>query len=190
MGNYIDFQELKASLRIENVMRDLKLDMRQSGPQFRGQCPLCRTGGDRALAIHSEKQTFYCFPGKVGGDVIALVSHVKGTSTREAAEFLAGQHRPKPEPAPNTSPSPPPQGMAELDYLESEHPAVDAIGFPTEVAAAVGLGYASKGVMRGLVAVPLRLPDGTLIGYLGLDQARLPSKWQLPQSNVVALKRA
>jgi hypothetical protein len=40
-----------------------------------------------------------------------------------------------------------------------------------------GIGYAPKGIMRGRVVFPLRLPDNTLVGYMGLataaDQAPL-----------------
>jgi hypothetical protein len=34
-------------------------------------------------------------------------------------------------------------------------------------AKALGIGFCSKGVLGGYVAVPLRLPDGTVAGYIG-----------------------
>jgi hypothetical protein len=42
--------------------------------------------------------------------------------------------------------------------------------------------------MRGTVAVPVRLPDGSLAGYVGITEAKLPTKWHL--GNVVKLKTA
>jgi hypothetical protein len=34
-------------------------------------------------------------------------------------------------------------------------------------------------MMKGLVAVPVRLEDGTLAGYHGITEAKLPRKFQL-----------
>jgi hypothetical protein len=53
-----------------------------------------------------------------------------------------------------------------------------------------GIGYAGKGLMRGTIAVPIRLEDGTLVGYIGVTEIeKIPSKWQLPVSNVVAIPK-
>jgi hypothetical protein len=65
---------------------------------------------------------------------------------------------------------------------------VDAVGFDPETAKALGIGYASKGLMRGTVAVPIRLEDGTLTGYLGITEAKLPPKWHL-SPNVLPLQK-
>jgi hypothetical protein len=46
-------------------------------------CPVCKTGGERAIVITPDKFVFYCFSAKVGGDAIALVSHIKGVSFSE-----------------------------------------------------------------------------------------------------------
>ena len=44
--------------------------------------------------------------------------------------------------------------------------------------------------MRGTVAIPIRLEDGSIAGYVGVTEAKLPTKWHLPaQSNVVRLKK-
>ena len=68
-----------------------------------------------------------------------------------------------------------------LSYLEADHPAVEAVGFDPQTAEALGIGYAKKGIMRGTVAVPVRLPDGTLAGYIGITEARMPPRWHLVQ---------
>ena len=41
-------------------------------------------------------------------------------------------------------------------------------------AKALGIGFCSKGVLGGYVAVPLRLPDGTVAGYIGVQEVKLP----------------
>ena len=44
--------------------------------------------------------------------------------------------------------------------------------------------------MRGFVAVPIRLEDGTLAGYIGITEATLPPRWHgIPSPVVVPLRR-
>ena len=75
---FIDFQALKQNVKIEDAMALLGLKVSQHGDQMRGACPACKSGGDRALVITSSKSVFYCFAAGQGGDVIALISHIKG----------------------------------------------------------------------------------------------------------------
>jgi len=197
---YLDFKQLKDEVRIENACRSLNLTMAKAGAQMRGPCPACKTGGDRAMAINTDKQSFYCFPSRVGGDVIGLAAHVLSVSQKDGAAWLAeqflqfpseegtGETVPQRGTVPNSSPQPPAQGMPPLDHLEADHPAVDAVGFDAATARILGIGYAGKGIMRGLVAIPVRLADGSIAGYVGVSEARLPSKWHLGE-NVVALKK-
>jgi hypothetical protein len=69
-------------------------------------------------------------------------------------------------------------GLSPLSYLEPEHDAVVAIGFDTDVAASLGIGYAPRGIMRGTVAVPIRDVHGVLKGYIGIEGATLPADFQ------------
>src|SRR5688500_13557499 len=90
---FVDFAQLKESVRIEQIVAWLGLRMKQSGDQFRGPCPVCKTGGDRALAVNTAKQGFYCFSLKRGGDIIALTAHIKAISQKDAAIQIAEQFR-------------------------------------------------------------------------------------------------
>jgi hypothetical protein len=45
---------------------------------------------------------------------------------------------------------------------------------------ALGIGYASKGLMKGYVAIPIRLPTGELTGYIGISEAKLPKSSTFP----------
>jgi hypothetical protein len=67
-------------------------------------------------------------------------------------------------------------GLQPLAYLEADHPAVEAAGFNPEEAQAIGIGFAGRGMMRGTVAVPIRDEHGTLLGYIGVTEARCPPK--------------
>jgi DNA primase len=191
MSGYIDFGEVKERVSIEQAVQKLGLKVSKSGNQLRGPCPACRTGGDRALAITPAKNLFYCFALQAGGDQIQLVAHVHNVGAKEAAEWLGGEVR---VPSTRTSTSTGTvskeraAGFQPLDYLQVDHAAVEAIGFDQETAKAVGIGFAPKGLMRGLVAVPVRLEDGTLAGYIGITEAKLPPKFHLI-SNVVPFEK-
>ena len=81
-----------------------------------------------------------------------------------------------------------PDGLEPLQCLEHDHPAVEAVGFDPETAERLGIGYAGRGTMRGTVAIPVRLPDGTLAGYIGITEAKLPKEWHL-DTKVVAFPK-
>ena len=80
---FIDFAELKGRVHIEDVAQMLALDLRPHGPQLRGSCPTCRSGGDRALVVTPAKQAFYCFGGSV---LLAAKRHTSGRTTSVGAD--------------------------------------------------------------------------------------------------------
>lgn len=173
--SFVNFDEIKAKYSLVDVMNILGLELTKRGDGYRGTCPACEGSSDRSLVVTPGKG-WYCFHAKIGGDQIALASHIKGIPTKEAAQFLAGGTVPK-EKAKVEKPS---EGFKPLDYLQHDHEAVVAIGFDPDVALALGIGYAPRGILKGTVAVPLRNRDGSLAGYIGLtDVEKLPPKWEL-----------
>ena len=174
----IDFTQLKKDVPIAMAASLLGLTVKQDGNQLRSACPACEKGGDRAIVITPEKGVFYCFADKKGGDQIALVQHVLSLGTKQAGEFLAGKTEGV-QTSPEKKKGDEPFVLSPLSYLEVEHELVTALGFPTDVCEAVGIGYAPKGVMRGHVAIPIRLPNGKLVGYIGIEQVKLPPQWRL-----------
>ena len=48
---FVDFAALKQRVRIEDVLPELGLEMKQHAGQWRGPCPACRSGGNRALVV-------------------------------------------------------------------------------------------------------------------------------------------
>jgi len=48
-------------------------------------------------------------------------------------------------------------------------------------------GYAPKGMMKGYVAIPIRLPTGELTGYIGITEGKVPKEFHL--SNVVTFPK-
>ncbi len=184
---YLDFDAIKRDTTFAQAIALLGLTLKQTGQSMRGPCA-CGNGGDRALVI-TEGKGFYCFGAQKGGDVIALVAHVKDIPVKEAAELLVNKPERKStstaEPVTGTVP-----GLKPLD-LEYDHPAVAALGFSPEDAEQLGIGYCGRGIMKGLVVAPIRLADGYLAGYVGLEEiAKLPPRWHFPEQKVIPMKRA
>ncbi len=172
---YIDFAELKAAFPIEDSFERLGLNMKQNGPAFRGPCPTCQSGGDRALIVTPAKHSFYCFGARIGGDVIALVAHIHDCDMKTAAAFLAGKGSgDKPDNKKSNASTVPQERNKEaarslqpLSYLEPKHHLVQKAGLDEKTCAYLGAGYAPKGIMRGRMAIPIHDKIGNLVAYCG-----------------------
>jgi hypothetical protein len=94
MSGFVDFAEVKERCSIVDAVALLGLKTTEERNQLRAACPACGNGGPRAIVITPSKGLFHCFPSKAGGDQIALVSHVKGLSQKNAAALVLGQSAP------------------------------------------------------------------------------------------------
>ncbi|MBI1783613.1 toprim domain-containing protein [Candidatus Sumerlaeota bacterium] len=75
----------------------------------------------------------------------------------------------------------------ELKGLDPNHPYLQKRGISAETIRTFGLGYCSRGLMSGRIAIPLRNTEGYLIGYAGrvVDDALVDEKnpkYRLPGS--------
>lgn len=181
MSTFIDFVELKEKVCIEQVIELLQLNLKKSGKQLRGCCPIHDGTDTKEFVVTPEKGLFYCFKCKEGGDLIKLYAAVKGMEQKIAAVEIAqqtgasdsseneGDIKPAAQIADEAAsdtktkikPFPP------LQYLLSEHKHVQDLGITPETAEHFGAGYAPKGVLRGNIAIPIHDREGTLLGYTG-----------------------
>lgn len=192
---FYDYDAIKRDISIELAMVYLKLRFHKEGTShWRGVCPKCG-GDDRTLAINFERGVFHCKAADIGGSVLDLTMHVRKCSLKEAAQFLLDNFEKKTAP---TAPQKNEQGTKEftfqpLSHLAHEHESVQDMKLPKEVAEAAGIGFASRGLMKSFVAFPVRLPDGTLVGYIGIPpdtELKVPDIWHgIAISNVVPLKK-
>jgi DNA primase len=201
---FIDFKEVKRLVSVERAMIYLSLKgLKAEQGSYRGECPSCKDSGSRALVITPEKESFYCHHAKKGGDVISLVAHLHGTSMKESASWLLDRHgktkekatvpqkkveeRPK---SPGISKNENPGNFQPLSHLQFDHENVRAIGISAEDAERLGIGYTARGLLKGHVCIPVRLEDGTLSGYVGIQSGKVPKEWHgLKPTNVVPLKK-
>lgn len=180
---FIDFTSVKEQINIAGAAERLGLQLKRSANQLRGFCLRCKSGGDRALVITPDKGSFYCWAEKTGGDVIALVAHIKDIGMRDAAEYLVGRPQEANDNVPAAKPKETQKGIKPLDYLDHEHESIKALGIDPLYAKEYGIGYASKGTMRGRVLLPVSNRTCILLGYCGVaaDQKAQP-RFLLPQN--------
>ena len=171
---FIDYADLKTRVSITDAVQKLGLELHNTGNQRRGFCPRCMTGGDRALVVTPEKNLFYCFNAKIGGDCIALVAHLKDLKTNEAANWLAGTVPLSRPPNKTSSATPPPAPGARIfdpaayaARLDASHEALAGLGISADTIKAFKAGYASTGLLRGRLALPVCDRQGKALCYTG-----------------------
>jgi DNA primase len=178
--SYVDFDNVRKHVSVEQAAAWLGLELKKANHQLRGHCPI-HGGGPRCFVVTPAENVFYCFAPecRAGGGVIELVMKVRGLQERDAAlalqEHFLGRN------ANVVSIDSPP---SRIDYLQPEHPDVQALGIPVEVAKMLGIGYAPRGTMAKRVLLPIRNKSGKLVGYVGLaldneQPIKLPSRWHL-----------
>jgi DNA primase len=159
--SYVDFREVKALADIVTVANWLGLELKQN----RCQCSV-NEGEKRELVLTPEKNLFYCFGCKEGGDQIKLVSHICQIDQKQAAQHIMSRFH---------GYTPAKKGLPAdgLDYLDHAHASVQALGLSPEKAAELGIGWAPRGTMRNHLLIPLRDKTGRLLGYLGYGESGL-----------------
>jgi len=120
--------------------------------------------------------------------------HAEGDAVAgEASESRASREpaappRPVPRSAPaveakpeNAGPNPPLKFR--LDKLEREHPYLAERGLTLETVIDFGVGFCSKGLMAGRIAIPIHNPEGQVVAYAGRclgEPAGDTAKYKLP----------
>jgi hypothetical protein len=162
------FEDVRNRVSLEDAIAFLSLKLtKREGDQLRYECPHCRGSNKRALSVNLDKG-FTCFTAnKRGNDATALVAHCRNISQRDAAQMLSDHFKLQQQTAPLPG-NAKPQGLEELDYLETDHEIVELLGLTPRALELIGGGYAPKGTMAGRLLIPLRLPTGVLAGYLGI----------------------
>lgn len=175
MTAFIPFADIKAQVRIEQVVDMLELKVKREGGSIRARCPVCQTKDPRALWIVPKTQSFKCWAAKgrqVGSDLIALVMHVRGIDNQAAAREIAAHFSltipdssPRPPAAedksPQTARSPTlPEDLDEklrkvLAELQYEHPMVQALGLSPALAKALKIGFQRGGTKGNRVLFPV-----------------------------------
>ncbi len=188
----IDFDEIKKSVSMDQIVAFLGIPgLKPKGTrQWKGACPFCK-GVDCFVVSNDggrEKTgAFNCFKCPAGGDQIELVSLVRGHARKDrqgtfaAAKelherFMAasvGAGNSTVNSSSNSSPLPAKERRSGFDpeayakTLDPAHEALAALGVDPETYRQWKAGYASSGVNRGRLALPIAGKEGTIVGYFG-----------------------
>jgi DNA primase len=193
MSAWIDFKELRAKITFEQVLRHYGVEVKRTGNQHHGFCPLPNHNGKKnspSFSANFEKGIFQCFGCGAKGNLLEFAAMMEkvdpkdGTAFRKVAGKLQKQFCPelggtqetnkpaakKPEKAEPKNELPAiinePLDF-ELKGLDAEHPYLKSRGFAPETIKHFGLGFCSRGLLKDRVAIPLHDHGGNLVGYAG-----------------------
>jgi DNA primase len=212
---WIDFPALKRQVSIKDALARYGLldGLHEKKPgRLVGPCPIHRGKNGTSFNVDTEKNVFHCFSECGGGNVLDLVMKIERCSIREAGEKLAdwfglkfersmrpGNLKPPKvvaQPAePTPTPSPPPRqtdGSAPnppleraLKDLNPDHKYLATRGLTIPTIKSFEIGYCTRGLMRGRIAIPIHDQHGTLVAYAGRavddDLAAKAGKYRLPE---------
>lgn len=185
----INFDELKRTVSMETVIGFLNIRglKQKNARQWKGTCPFCK--GIDCFVVSSDggrdkTGAFNCFKCPAGGDQIELVSLVRGHQRKDPQgafaaakelheKFMAADVERGAGNRSNASPQPLRERRAGFDpeayakTLDPAHAALAPFGIEAETFQQWKAGYASAGVHRGRLALPIVAKDGTVAGYIG-----------------------
>ncbi len=176
-----DYERIKRELSIERVLREygMSLDLKKSGSQLYGRCPIHNGDNPKAFNVSLEKNLWNCFTHCGGGSVIDLLMAVEHVSARESARIgydLLGIDNPK-----GYTSEP---GLKPLKFkltLDPEHPYLEKRNITPDAASHFGIGYCNRGIMTGRIAIPVHDTDGHLVAYCGRAIDDTQPKYRFPR---------
>lgn len=210
---FVDFKKVKAQVSIIQVLERYGIlpSLKQAGDRLSGCCPIHKGSNSTQFRVSVSRNCWNCFGNcGQGGNVIDLVQLLAGVSFREAALLLQewfmptiGTSASSGTPAasslhPPSMPSLPPPAEEpgddetgdnpplsfELKSLKQDHPYAAERGLTNATVKGYGIGYCSKGCLRGYLAIPIRNREGQLVAYIGRWPGDPPGdtpKYKLPK---------
>lgn len=192
MPTWIDFKELRAKLKMESLLRFYQIEIKRKGEQHQGFCPLPNHkggGSSPTFSANLERGIFQCFGCGAKGSVLDFAILMEGTNpndgravrkvalklrrelVRDIMPVNSKRFVPKPTPLGARKGILPVLVNAPLDFelkdLETDHLWLLETGLTAMTIAHFGIGYCSRGMLKGRFAIPLHDANGQLVGYAG-----------------------
>ena len=203
-GIWVDYRAVKAAVSMETVLANYGIRLqRLDGEHLRGRCPLpahTSKSSRESFIVNVQKNAWACHSdscvaargGRIGGNVLDLVSAMENCSVREAAMKLQDSFIVMP-PLPLPSGSPVAHGVATdpgvgnkplsfaLRRIDYSHPYLAERGVDAETIRHFGIGYnRGTGSMAGRVVIPIHDESGLLIAYAGRSVDHTEPKYRFP----------
>ena len=189
MRIWINFKELRAKLKFEDVLRHYGVEVKRKGHQHQGLCPLPSHNGRRtspSFSANLERGIFQCFGCGAKGNALEFAVLMSGGNPTDGDALRATavelQQRFCPQGASTRTkvversmtlvPKATPVAVNvplnfELKGLDAGHPYLLNRGFTRETMHFFGVGFCVRGVLKNRIAIPLNDQDGKLLGYAG-----------------------
>ncbi len=202
----VDFRAIRAAVSMEQLLQHYGLldQFKRTGDSLSGPCPIHNGSNPTQFRVSLTKNLWNCFSEcKHGGNTLDFIAKMEGVDIHAAAhkaiewfhlttEGLANgdedetdaPERPKapvkePEPAKPNAPL-----KFRLEKLERDHPYLAERGLSEETIIDFGLGFCTKGVMQGHIAIPIHNVKGEVVAYAGRWPGEPPEgieKYKLPK---------
>jgi len=185
----ISFDDVKRSVHMDQVIAFLGITglKQKSAGQWKGTCPFCK-GQDCFVVSQAggrdKTGAFNCFKCPAGGDQIELVSMTRGNPRKDAQgtfaaakelhdRFIGGTEAEARSNTSDSSPKPAKERKSGFDpetyakSLDPAHEALAGLNVDPETLREWKAGFATSGVHRGRLALPITDKAGGIIGYFG-----------------------
>jgi DNA primase len=189
-SKFVDFKAVKASLTMEQILKHYGLldQFKRGSDSLSGPCPIHKGSNPTQFRVSISKNIWNCFSEcKHGGNTLDFIARMENVSIHQAAlkaiewfdidaeavpEEEPEAETPQPQKArplrPATEPSVPNKPLKfRLDKLEREHPYLKERGLTLETVIDFGIGYCSKGMHEGRIAIPIHNVVGEVVAYAG-----------------------
>jgi DNA primase len=168
---------VKEEASFEQILDHYRLKTRGAGSNRMTCCPF-HPDTRPSCSIHLERKVFYCFGCGAKGSVLDFVAEIEKVSILEAAErveYLCRIRRETYAPLRQATRDRhdgdfSDQPLRPLPFrlsLDPSHSYLAGRGIGPELATTFGLGYCSRGTMRGRICIPIHDERGVLVAYTG-----------------------
>lgn len=79
-------EQIRARVSVSRVV-SYYIQLNKKGNEYVGLCPF-HNDGKASLTVNDQKQLYYCFPCKDGGDIFDFVMKVDGVSFPDAKQII------------------------------------------------------------------------------------------------------
>lgn len=216
MATWVNFQDLRDALDFQQLLSDYGVEYVVKAEQATAFCPLPAhksrsTRQSRSFSVNLSKGIFQCFGCQAKGNVLEFGILMEGLDPADKKQFRQGalllkkrylKEETDEEVLKAPAPEIPKEGQDddipcvvnaplefELKSIDPAHAYLKARGLTAETINLFGLGYCSRGLMKGRVVIPLHDQTGQLIGYAGrlVDDAAIDAdtpKYLLPGARI------
>jgi DNA primase len=212
MKTWVDFKAIREAASFEAILERYGIDGKREGRELLIRCPF-HDDAKPSCRVNLEKKVFHCFACDAKGNALDFVALKEAVPVKRAAELVAewfnlgeavkaapkgrvsskkgkettSEEEKKVSKASTTSPVSAPAENKPLTFvlqLDPDHPYLKEREVSPDVAKTFELGYCSRGVMRGRIAIPIHDAEGRVVAYIGRWPGEPPEgeeRYKLPQ---------